>query len=368
MESKFPSNSSSLVSLDIEEPNKYSFKLEFKIDEDKIIILAIGKISVLSPKYKLEFSLEDFYKLDNYFKRYTSLSELFECFSDIEISKSMKIELEDNFIKLIINFPTGFFKNPFKSISFMLPKIESKESDIILKLCEKANEIDVLKEKVDFLFDYLDVDDKELELYKQCKKDFKRYKQTFISTLNFKEIKSKSDIIEKYLDLIIPLEGICENLNKKIKGIKLLFKASKDGDTRRDFYAKCDKKKNTLTFIKSANGKRFGGFTSVAWVQNTQWIKDENAFVFSVDKKKCYFYKNNDEGSIIGYSNHYDTYMLCFGKYTGSNDILLNSRCLSTNNNQSLCVSNIYDGEQFALNGERYFQAIEVETYQITLE
>ena len=276
----------------------------------------------------------------------------------------MKIELEDNFIKLIINFPTGFFKNPFKSISFMLPKIESKESDIILKLCEKANEIDVLKEKVDFLFDYLDVDDKELELYKQCKKDFKRYKQTFISTLNFKEIKSKSDIIEKYLDLIIPLEGICENLNKKIKGIKLLFKASKDGDTRRDFYAKCDKKKNTLTFIKSANGKRFGGFTSVAWVQNTQWIKDENAFVFSVDKKKCYFYKNQDDGALYGYSG----YSFLIGKNNGSNDIAIASGCLSNKNCYASGTSNIYDGVKNALNGEINFQAIDVETYQIILE
>ena len=150
MESKFPSNSSSLVSLDIEEPNKYSFKLEFKIDEDKIIILAIGKISVLSPKYKLEFSLEDFYKLDKYFKQYDSLTELYGCLSDMEIEKKTTVELEQNFIKLIISFPTGFNKNPIKKIKFVLPKTEMKESDIILKLCEKVKEIDILKEKIIF--------------------------------------------------------------------------------------------------------------------------------------------------------------------------------------------------------------------------
>ena len=41
--------------------------------------------------YKLEFSLDDFYKLDKYFKQYDSLTELYGCLSDMEIEKKLQL-------------------------------------------------------------------------------------------------------------------------------------------------------------------------------------------------------------------------------------------------------------------------------------
>ena len=169
MEAPTPTKINSILSYDIQELNKYSFKIQFKINENEIVILAIDKISLISPIYKLEFSLEDFYKLDKHFKRYDSLTELYEYLSDIEIEKNTTIELEQNFIKLIISFPTGTVKNPFKKINFMLSKIEMKESDFILKLCEKVAEIDILKEKINFLFYYLNINEKDYKKYKEFK-------------------------------------------------------------------------------------------------------------------------------------------------------------------------------------------------------
>ena len=278
-----PGNNNSFLSYDLEEFNKYSFKIQFKLNENKIIISAFDKISVISQIYKLEFSLDDFHKLDKYFKRYDSLTELYEYLSEIEIEKNTKIELEENFINLTISFPTGSVKKPFKKINFMLPKIEIKESDIILKLCEKVKEIEILKEKINYLYYYLNVDEKYFEKYIQYK-----------TNPNFLQVTNQSNIISNILELMIPLKGIHQNLNKKIKEIKLLYQATKDGDKRKDFHSKCDGKENTLTFIKSNNGKKFGGFISVKWNQNNGYTKDENAFVFSLDDKKCYFYKNHD--------------------------------------------------------------------------
>ena len=73
MEAPIPKNNNSVLSYDIEELNKYSFKIQFKINENKIVILALDKISLISPIYKLEFSLDDFHKLDKHFKRYIQL-------------------------------------------------------------------------------------------------------------------------------------------------------------------------------------------------------------------------------------------------------------------------------------------------------
>ena len=40
--------------------------------------------------------------------------------------------------------------------------------------------------------------------------------------------------------------------------------------------------------LESTNGKRFGGFTSCSWEGNSIEKKDEDAFVFSLDKKEIY--------------------------------------------------------------------------------
>ena len=40
--------------------------------------------------------------------------------------------------------------------------------------------------------------------------------------------------------------------------------------------------------MRSGNGKRFGGFTSCNWQGNSIEKKDNNAFIFSLDKLKIY--------------------------------------------------------------------------------
>ena len=155
----------------------------------------------------------------------------------------------------------------------MLSKIEMNESDIILKLSEKAKEIDILKEKINFLYTYLKIDEKDFLKYLQYKKN-----------PNFFEIANQSNIISNILELITPFEGIYKILNKKVKEIKLIYQASKDGDKNKDFHSKCDGKENTLTLIKTTKGRKFGGFVNVKWVSSPKYIKDENAFVFSLEK------------------------------------------------------------------------------------
>jgi predicted nuclease with TOPRIM domain len=46
---------------------------------------------------------------------------------------------------------------------------------------------------------------------------------------------------------------------------ELLFKTSVNGDSASTFHQKCDGKGATITFIKTTNGKRIGGFTMIPW-------------------------------------------------------------------------------------------------------
>ena len=85
-------------------------------------------------------------------------------------------------------------------------------------------------------------------------------------------------------------------MNKKIKQIKKLYQATKDGGDSIVFHLKCDGIPNTLVFIKSEGQRRFGGFTPIPWSSEGGYIKDSEmkTFVFSLDYKKTYNLRNSN--------------------------------------------------------------------------
>ena len=96
----------------------------------------------------------------------------------------------------------------------------------------------------------------------------------------------KGDIIQTTTELEFLTRKICQNHNKIT--LNLLYKATIDSDKASVFHNKCDSAENSLVLIKSTNGKRFGGFTTCSWEGNSIEKKDDNAFVFSLDKMKIY--------------------------------------------------------------------------------
>ena len=97
-------------------------------------------------------------------------------------------------------------------------------------------------------------------------------------------------------------------MKKKIKEIKKIYQAKIDGSDPKIFHQKCDNIVNTLIFIQSAGNKRFGGFTSEKWNSIENWKNDKNAFIFSLDKKMIYPYKNDGRAIYCK-----DDYGPCFG-------------------------------------------------------
>ena len=76
-------------------------------------------------------------------------------------------------------------------------------------------------------------------------------------------------------------------LNKKLT-LNLLYKASADSDKAEAFHGKCDDAKSTIVLVETDKGKRFGGYTTCSWGGDCIEKKDEEAFVFSLDKMKTY--------------------------------------------------------------------------------
>ena len=96
----------------------------------------------------------------------------------------------------------------------------------------------------------------------------------------------KGEIIHNNNELEFLTRKICDN--KKKMTLNLLYKATVDSDKAVAFHNKCDGAKSTIVLVESKNGKRFGGFTTCDWRGNAIEKKDENAFVFSLDKMKAY--------------------------------------------------------------------------------
>lgn len=95
-----------------------------------------------------------------------------------------------------------------------------------------------------------------------------------------------SDIVKSPMEESMLLDKL-GNHGKTIK-LKLLYKASLDSDRAEVFHNKCNKAKSTIVFIETINGNRFGGYTTQSWEGDGIDKKDENAFVFSLDKLQIY--------------------------------------------------------------------------------
>ena len=107
--------------------------------------------------------------------------------------------------------------------------------------------------------------------------------------------------------------AIKQRMNKEIIEIKKLYQSTKDGGHCSQFHKLCDNIPNTLVLYKSAGDRRFGGFASKCWDSENLEIEDKNSFLFSLDKKKIYFPKNNNF-KISNYS-YYGPSFICAGYY-----------------------------------------------------
>ena len=104
---------------------------------------------------------------------------------------------------------------------------------------------------------------------------------------------------------------------------KLVYRASKHGYLGLDFHQKCDSINNTITIIKTTDNYIFGGYTEKAWLKDAGYIRDNNAFIFSLVNKSNQPFKvkcsdpehaicnKADHGPVFGVSQQGQGHDLC---------------------------------------------------------
>ena len=270
--------------------------------EIKIIIGIMGDtIKIIGKEnievYKGHFNLNNLQKKDRYFKMYDKIEEAYD---DILTSlKKDKYEIvnEGNHLIINIELEVNYKKN---IISLILERNELKNEDLIKSLYELLNkyikennglkaDIKYLKEKIDSMenkINFLYNDIKTKENYFEC-------------------VFQKSKLINDYKQVELVKNWISP---KKDFRCKLIYDSKKDGDKVSTFHSLCDNKGATITVISTNDNKIFGGYLSISFSENSGWIHDKNAFVFSLNYNEQYtsldttysFYGGKDRGPTFG--------------------------------------------------------------------
>ena len=152
---------------------------------------------------------------------------------------------------------------------------------------QKQKEIEELKAFIDELIRKQKIDQSQYQsILKQKEQTETKLEDQMLTIQDTRLEVVKGDIIQDVKELELLSRKISRN-KRKIK-LNLLYKATIDGDRAEVFHKKCDGAKSSLVLVKSANDKRFGGYTTRDWKGNSIEKKDNNAFVFSLDKMKIY--------------------------------------------------------------------------------
>ena len=285
--------------------------------------------------YKKEMTLEQFHNLNLYFRQYRTCLELFNnLFYKLE-KKDINAIKENDSIKF--EFLVGKIRNKEK-ISLILYSEENNGLEAVLwDLCEGIKALEEKNDKNEKRLKELEeynknmeneIKNKELENNRNflhnilndkrlliviivvcsiiskafisqkdqeilnLKKEINKLKEDLDKNINPIKYKEISNSIIKLDELELVENTIKEFYKKDIIYYKLLFRATRDGFSPKDFHKKCDGINNTLILVRTQTRKRFGGFTHATWDDYSKFKNKEKGFVFSIDNNLVFYNRN----------------------------------------------------------------------------
>ena len=192
----------------------------------------------------------------------------------------------------------------------------------------------------------------------------------YINEKKEKDIKKDLNFGDSLIVREDEVKMICNwiNPNRNVKA-KLLYRVSRDGDGPEIFHKYCDNKGPTIIFAKISNGYRFGGYSGISWTGKRIWVKDKDAFLFSLNNKLKIMNNNTEETVWHGELRGPD-----FGK-NGINNLVINyfnSKCLTGKKNfcddsGGAFTFNNKDLVGVDIKGIYYFDVEDYEVYSIII-
>ena len=315
-------------SVEYEKDDETKIKISFK---EETIYFNVTQISLIPRDYKACFTVEQLCDINKFFLNFQDAKEIVDGVLKALEQKNANIKFIDN--KCIIQMI-----NPITKLTFEI-NLNLEEKDTNSRVCNLENYISEQNKKMILMEERLKILEEKMAKYGQTKKEDEEKNLLFTGS----EI-----LTNEAKDMLLNW------LPRKPNKITLLMNSNRDGDSTKSFMNKCKGKCPTLAVIKTTNGYVFGGYTTQMWKEGK--VKDNNAFVFSIDKKRKYNIKQPENA--IGFGKYWE-----FGYFF--NAIAVTDNC--TKNNGNYVGNKTYDiPEQFELNGgEKYFTVKSFEIYHI---
>lgn len=158
------------------------------------------------------------------------------------------------------------------------------------------------------------------------------------------------------------LEFLCLGFGQNYKNvsINLIYKATADSDEAKAFHEKCDQAKSSLVLVETDKNARFGGFTSQNWSGNCINKKDDNAFVFSLNKLKIFRIKPGEDAIAC--------YPGCGPVFLGCQIRIFDNAFLEGGTTYEKGVNYQTEEDYELTGGEQKFQVKEIEVYSIDFD
>ena len=377
---------------------KYDLILE-KSEDDIIIITINEKNENTIIKYQALLNIQNFINLSPYFKLLYTINSIY-CIDnfysfiksklDNSIIDNNKLLVNNNIINIInlqnskikINhlnkeelnkiffiFDIIYINLKKETIKIELTKIDSISNKDLINIYQI-----LLKNKFNYIqrMNYLAKKlpkiqlsyNKYNSLLEKCNSYFERNMKLKMSFLDIDIDTDIFDSPEQYNFIIYSLSNIF-NKNENDIYLEQIYKASCNGDNIDSFHSKCDNIKYTLILIITDDKRKFGGFTCAEWDNSNKYKYDDKAFLFSLDFNEIYPILNKYKDKAINCRN--DFYSPIFGEDLFIFDGFFSSRLNKTEEKYFDYSKSKMINEKYKLSGKKNFTINEMEVYKINI-
>ena len=393
-----------------EKPKKKKGKTRYNIrigfTKLKKLKISVNEIKGENNLFQRKLDYIEFLELDNFFALFHNIEEIMVELDELIVENKIILTQEKDPKKLLFEFDAEVNNKP-RRVSITLFKKYNEHMDAINSICkalvaqnqlidkitsenkdlkEKINQLDkrVAEKEEEKIFlendsirgtkDLNDFDKQSDLIRYEIKIQEHNDDFAFISPKSLEEKKcDPKEILDnsKILNHIKEFTFLVKKINRNISytslqffNMKLIYRASDDGDTADMFHKKCDNLSPLLILIKTTKHRRFGGFTQATFEspEKPKGKLDGSAFIFSLDKLKSYDVQEG-QNAICSCKNNGPIF---YGNE--SCNIYLSDKFFLTKGNVARKGDRYNTNEDYEINfGKAKFVTKEIEVYHIKL-
>ena len=342
------------------------FKFDIKItkaSENSLKIRLVSKEG--TDKFESEFTLQDLINENKVFLIFENIDEVID---------NLKLVIENEYLSLFLDMNYDFYFEFFidingnkKQVRLLIePLNEDSKKRMAERIQQQTKQIEKLEKK-----------NKKLEknykdLYDSIKKNYivqNQFNNVVYKAPNPKHLSVDSKIFQTEEEIEFIKNIISERKYKKSGSnenfsLKLIYRGTRDGDMGQDFHKLCDGLCPILLLIKTTHNVRFGGYTETYFEGTNEYVgkKDDNAFIFSLDKMN-YYNIEKGQNAILCYINYGPVF---YGNEFSN--IFLKEPFFKKKGSVAPKGDRYKTKEDYEINlGKQYFKPLQIEVFHIKL-